>query len=400
MMVLRHSLIMTNIDSESLANKIVGAIKNVVGENSVNLHEPVFAKNEKIYLNECIDSTFVSSVGKFVDKFEDDLASYTKCTKATAVVNGTSALHLGLILAGVERGDEVLMPSLTFVATANAVSYCGAVPHFVDSSYEDLGIDAGKLRKYLHSLCEIKNGICFNKKTGRIIKAIIPMHAYGNPSNIIELVNISNEFNIVLIEDAAESLGSFVGLKHTGSFGLLGILSFNGNKTITTGGGGAIITDNEEIAYKAKHLSTTAKLSHKWSFVHDKVGFNYRMPNLNAALGCAQLENLPNMLAQKRKLFHAYEDVLSDIKGLRILKESKGCKSNYWLQTIILDEHNKDALDTILSITNDNGIGTRPTWALMHHLPMYKDCPRADLSTSESLEKRIINIPSSSFLLD
>ena len=380
--------------------KITKAIQSVIGSNKFSLHEPLFKGNEKIYLNECIDTSYVSSVGKFVDRFEEELAEYTGAKRAVAIVNGTSALHLALLILNIKPGDEVIVPALTFVATANAVTYCGAVPHFVDSCEDNLGIDHIKLRNYLNSICELKNGVYINKNTQRPIKAIIPMHAYGHPCDIEEILEIAKDFNLKVVEDAAESLGSLISSRHTGTFGQIGVLSFNGNKTITTGGGGAIITNDEEIANTAKHLSTTAKQPHPWGFYHDAVGFNYRMPNLNAALGCAQLESIDIFISKKRKLFNLYKDVFSSIDGVKLLEEPKNCKSNYWLQTLILEKPDINLLEDILSKTNNDGIGTRSTWALMHHLPMYKDCPKSDLSISESLEKRIINIPSSSFLID
>jgi aminotransferase in exopolysaccharide biosynthesis len=275
----------------------------VIGPAPVALHEPYFEGNELEYLKECIDSTYVSSIGKFVDRFEYELANFTGAKYAVSTVNGTSALQIALLLAGVQNGDEVLMPALTFVATANAAVYCNANPHFVDSEESTFGIDAGKLNEYLLANSELKAGLCVNKNTGRIIRALVPMHAFGHPSNLSDLVQVARDFRLVLVEDAAESLGSYYKGQHTGTFGLLGTLSFNGNKTITTGGGGAVLTNSAELAKQAKHLTTTAKISHEWEYRHDQVGYNYRMPNLNAALGCAQIEQLPNKLAVKRKLF-------------------------------------------------------------------------------------------------
>ena len=386
--------------NSKLSSEIIKAIQSVIGLNKSSLHEPLFKGNEKIYLNECIDTSYVSSVGKFVDRFEEDLAKYTGAKKAVAIVNGTSALHLALLILNIKPGDEVIIPTLTFIATANAVKYCGAVPHLVDSCEDNLGIDHIKLRNHLNSICELKNGICVNKKTQRPIKAIIPMHAYGHPCDIQEILDVAIDFNLKMVEDGAESLGSLVSSRHTGTFGEMGVLSFNGNKTITTGGGGAIITNDDEIANTAKHLSTTAKKPHPWGFYHDAVGFNYRMPNINAALGCAQLESIDNFISKKRNLFNLYKDAFSSIDGVKLIEEPKNCKSNYWLQTLLLESSDGSLLNEILNDTNINGIGTRPTWTLMHNLPMFKECPRSDLTSAESLEKRIINIPSSSFLLD
>ena len=286
-----------------LADQIITAIRAVVGTGSAVLHKPSFSGNEWLYLKECLDSTFVSSVGKFVDRFEVDLANITGAKHAVAVVNGTAALHIALKLAGVQAGDEVLIPSLTFIATANAVTYCNASPHFVDSEEVTLGVDAAKLRHYLTHQTEQRAGQCVNRDTGQVIRVLVPMHTFGHPVDVDGLVAIAHDFNIALVEDAAESLGSYYHGQHTGTFGLLGTLSFNGNKTITSGGGGAILTNDAVLARHAKHLTTTAKLPHAWEYSHDEIGYNYRLPNLNAALGCAQLEQLPAMLAAKRELF-------------------------------------------------------------------------------------------------
>jgi len=297
-----------------LPSQVVTAIRSVVGAGPVALHEPRFTGNEWLYLKECLDSTFVSSVGKFVDRFEHDLAKFTGAKYAIAVVNGTAALHIALKLAGVQAGDEVLVPALTFIATTNAVIYCNATPHFVDSEIGTLGVDAAKLRDYLISHTEQRSGQCINRATGQVIRALVPMHTFGHPVDIDGLIAIAHDFNIVLAEDAAESLGSYYHGQHTGTFGLLGTLSFNGNKTITTGGGGAILTNDAALARHAKHLTTTAKLPHAWEFRHDEIGYNYRLPNLNAALGCAQLEQLPVKLAEKRKLFRRYQTAFSNLQ--------------------------------------------------------------------------------------
>jgi aminotransferase in exopolysaccharide biosynthesis len=369
-----------------------------VGDRPLALHEPRFNGNEWVYLKECLDSTFVSSVGKFVDRFEDDLANFTGAKRAVAVVNGTAALHVALRLAGVEAGDEVLLPALTFIATANAVAYCQATPHFVDSEERSLGMGAVALREYLSTITEIRNGQCVNRSTGRVIRAMVPMHTFGHPVDIEALLAIAHDFHLQLIEDAAESLGSTVGGQHTGTFGLMGTLSFNGNKTITTGGGGAILTNDVELGKRVKHITTTAKLPHRWNFVHDEVGFNYRLPNLNAALGCAQLEQLPGFLRDKRRLFEQYQDAFSNVPGVHLVAEPAGCISNYWLQTLLLDAAHADQRDAVLAAANDAGLMTRPIWALMNRMPMYANSPRAPLPIAESLEQRVINIPSSSGL--
>lgn len=381
-----------------LAINISQAIQNICGDNQSALHEPRFGGNEWKYTKECLDSTYVSSVGKYVDQFEASLAEFTGSRYAIAVSNGTSALHMAMLLAGVKSDDEILMPAFTFVATANAACYCGAIPHFVDIDEKTLGIDPIKLRKWLFESTDFHEGVCINRNTGRIIRAIVPMHTYGHPSDMNELKKVAKEFNMIIVEDAAESLGSLYKGKHTGTIGLLGVLSFNGNKTITTGGGGAILTDSKSLAKKAKHLTTTAKLPHKWEFEHDEVGYNYRMPNINAALGCAQLEQLPSILELKRELFNRYNKVFVDIPNITLFKEQDDCKSNYWLNTLVLDKSVEEHRDSILELTNKLGFMTRPAWKLMSNLKQFKNSPRSSLSVSESLERRIINIPSSWWL--
>jgi perosamine synthetase len=381
-----------------LPDHIVSVIRLVVGDGPVGLHEPTFAGNEWLYVKECLDSTFVSSVGKFVDRFEEDLAAYTGSKYAVAVVNGTAALHIALKLAGVVANDEVLIPALTFVATANVVIYCGATPHFVDSEIDTLGIDVVKLREYLISHTKQRAGQCVNLETGQVIRALVLMHTFGHPSDLDGLLALAHDYNLVLVEDAAESLGSYYHGQHTGTFGKMGILSFNGNKSITTGGGGAILTNDTETARHAKHLTTTAKLSHNWEYRHDEVGYNYRMPNLNAALGCAQLEQLPKILADKRKLFQHYQTAFAGVKGVKVICEPEHCQSNYWLQTLILDNEDLDRRDSILKATNDAGYMTRPAWTLMNELIPFKHCPHMNLDCAKALSQRLINIPSSSGL--
>jgi len=385
-------------DSGPLAKQVVSAIRDVLGSGRATLHEPSFTGNEWLYLKECLDSTFVSSVGKFVDRFEDEIVAFTGAKHAVAVVNGTAALHIALKLAGVQPSDEVLIPALTFVATANAVTYCGATPHFVDSEIRTLGMDAAKLRDYLVMCTEQRAGQCVNSATGRVIRALVPMHVFGHPVDLDGLLALSRDFNLALIEDAAESLGSYYHGRHTGTFGLMGTLSFNGNKTITTGGGGAILTDSPKLAHHAKHLTTTAKLPHRWEYRHDEVGFNYRMPNLNAALGCAQMEQLPAMLVAKRDLFQRYQAAFEQVEGLGLIVEPEQCQSNYWLQALLLNAEQANRRDVILEATNDAGFMTRPAWILMHELAPFRNCPRMELSVAQSLSKRLINIPSSSSL--
>lgn len=385
--------------SPELSSRVVAAIQSVVGIGPIALHEPIFNGNEWLYLKECLDSTYVSSVGKFVDRFEYDLAEFTGAKYAIAVVNGTAALHIALRLGGVTSGDEVLVPALTFVATANAVTYCNATPHFVDSEPTTLGIDCAKLRNYLLKNTEQQSKQCINRLTGRVIRALVPMHTFGHPADLDCLLAIAKDFNITLVEDAAESLGSFYHGQHTGTFGELGVLSFNGNKIITTGGGGAILTNNADLARHAKHLTTTAKLPHQWEFNHNEIGYNYRMPNLNAALGCAQLEKLAVKLSAKKMLFDRYQNAFNQVPGVSLISEPPKCQSNYWLQALLLDVENANQRDAILKATNDAGLMTRPAWTLMDKLTPFTSCPRMDLTASRLLEQCLINIPSSSQLV-
>lgn len=385
--------------SETLANEVLEAIREVVGPGHAPLHEPSFNGNEREYLQECLDSTYVSSVGKFVDKFEKELANFTGAQHVVSVVNGTSALQIALQLAGVKPLDEVLIPALTFIATANAVSYCNAIPHFVDSEEATLGIDTFKLRKYLSEHSSQSGGKCINNETGRIIRAIVPMHTFGHPSDMDGLLTIAKDFNLALVEDAAESLGSYYKGKHTGTFGLMGTLSFNGNKIITTGGGGAILTDDADLARRAKHLTTTAKLPHPWEFRHDEIGYNMRMPNLNAAVGCAQLESIESKLSIKRELHLRYQKAFANIRGIKLIAEPTNCHSNYWLQTLLLDKEFADQRNLILDMTNKAEIITRPAWEIIKSLTPYMNSPSAELDSTSSLAGRIINIPSSPSLI-
>jgi len=383
--------------NNSIAQSVVQTLEKVLSKekDSIALHEPVFNGNEWQYLKDCLDSGWVSTAGKYVDVFESKLAEFTGAKYTIAVINGTAALQLCLKLVGVGADDEVLMPALTFVATANAVTYCGAIPHFVDSEESTLGICPEKLEDYLCETVEIKHNECFNKKTGRRIKAIVPMHTFGHPADLDPLSQICKRFFITMVEDATESMGSYYKGVHTGNWGKASALSFNGNKVMTTGGGGAILTNNEYIAKKARHLSTTARLSHKWEYDHDCVGYNYRLPNINASLGCAQLEQLPEFLNKKRTLVDRYRDVFEDVDGVSVFTEPDFARSNYWLNVLLLNEENIVLRDEILEQTNRQGIMTRPVWKLMHRLSMYKNCPRMELHVAENLEKRLINIPSS-----
>jgi perosamine synthetase len=358
----------------------------------ISLYEPKFVGNEKKYLNECIDSTFVSSVGKFVDEFEEKIANYTGIKYAIATSNGTSALHISLLLANVKQNNEVITQPLTFVATCNAISYCGAEPIFVDVDRNTMGLSPAALKEFLENNTSVKNQQCVNNKTGRVIKACVPMHTFGHPCRIDEIKDICDKYHIFVIEDAAESVGSFYKNKHTGSFGQVGVMSFNGNKIITAGGGGCIVTNDKILAKKAKHLTTTAKVPHKWNFNHDMVGYNYRMPNLNAALLVAQLENLDNFLHKKRKLTNMYEEFFK-ATDYAFVKEPAECKSNYWLNSIILK--NKQQQNDFLNETNSQNVMTRPIWTLMNKLPMFEHAHCGELTNAEWLEERVVNIPSS-----
>jgi perosamine synthetase len=372
---------------------IIDFIREVFKSDSfIPLHEPRFIGNEKQYLNECIDSTFVSSVGKFVDKFEENIANFTGAKYAVATSNGTSALHISLLLSGVGNGDEVITQPLTFVATCNAISYCNASPIFVDVDKDTMGLSPSALDVFLKDHCEIINHSCINKTTGKIIKVCVPMHTFGHSCRIDEIKSICDEWNIVLVEDAAESLGSYYKGKHTGTFGKLGVLSFNGNKIITAGGGGCIITDDEDLAKKAKHITTTAKVPHKWNYMHDMIGYNHRLPNINAALLVAQLEQLDKFCDNKRELADKYRKFFTE-RNIKFVTEPKDSISNYWLNAIILESSSKR--DEFLKSTNSNGVMTRPIWTLMNKLEMFKDAQCGDLSNSHWLEERVVNIPSS-----
>lgn len=372
--------------------KFVQSVKQRYQKDFVPLHEPTFDEKELEYVTDCVKTGWVSSVGAYVTRFEEDLAKMVGVKRAVAVVNGTAALQIALKIAGVKANDEVLMPALTFIATANAISYLGAVPHFVDVSEKTLGLDPHKLDKYLEKIAIEQNGVLINKETGRIIRAVVPMHTFGHPVELDELMAVCDKYNLILVEDAAESLGSYYKGKHTGSFGKVNAMSFNGNKIATTGGGGAILTDDDELADYAKHLTTTGKVPHRWEYVHDEIAYNYRMPNLNAALGCGQLEKVNQFVEQKKSLVAFYEELVQKIPGVSLFKEPSYANSNYWLQTLLLDI--TVDRDEVLAYLNDNGVMSRPIWQPMHYLEMYKSCPRSDLSVIEGLNRRIVNVPS------
>ncbi len=362
-------------------------------ENPVPLHVPRFSGNEKNYLIDCIDTTYVSYVGEYVSRFENIIQQFTGAKYAIAVSSGTAALQVALRLASVAPGDEVITQPLTFIATANAISYCSAQPIFVDVERRTLGLDPEKLNDFLINNSILKSdGRCYNKATGRKIAACVPMHTLGQPVRIDQIVEICQRFQISVVEDAAEALGSFYKEQHAGTFGDIGILSFNGNKPVTTGGGGMIITNNKTYAAKAKHLTTTAKRPHPWEFVHDDVGYNYRMPNINAALGCAQMEYFPGVLENKRTTAHMYEQFFQDM-GMPFITEPAHARSNYWLNTIVLAD--RQEREQFLAYAADKGIQARPVWTLMPNLPMYRHCQFEPLETAQWLEDRLVNIPSS-----
>ncbi len=375
-------------------SKTIQFIKELYGNQDFTpLSVPVFAGNEKKYLEECIDTTFVSSVGKFVDRFEEEVARYTGAKKAVVCVSGTNALHMALMLSGVEREDEVLTQALTFIATCNALSYIGAHPVFIDVDRSTMGLSPDAVKAWLVKNGEIRNGVCYNKNTGRRVKACVPMHTFGHPVRIEELAAVCEEYHIELVEDAAESIGSKYKGKHTGTFGKVGAISFNGNKTITTGGGGMMLFNDEELAAYAKHITTQAKVTHRWEFVHDHIGYNYRMPNINAALGCAQMENLDKYIASKRETAAAYEEFFKNINDIDFFVEPEDSFSNYWLNVVILKD--KNAQLEFLQQTNDNKVMTRPIWELMNRLPMFENSENDGLKNTIWFADRVVNIPSS-----
>lgn len=374
--------------------KIVSFIKEQFPQKDfIPLHEPLFIGNERKYVIDAIDSTFVSSVGAYVNRFEEMMSEITGAKYAVAIVNGTNALHMALLLANVTEEDEVICQALTFIATANAISYIGATPVFVDVDKDTLGLSPVALKSFLQNHAEKKaDGFTYNKLTGKRIAACIPMHTFGLSCKIDEIAAICEEWNINLIEDAAESLGSYYQGKHTGTFGKMGVFSFNGNKTVTCGGGGALITDDETLAKKAKHLTTQAKVPHKWEFVHDEIGYNYRMPNLNAALACAQLEQLEKFVQNKRELADRYQKFFKNSE-ITFVAEPDNSKANYWLNAVILND--LEERNAFLEFTNSNGVMTRPVWELMYRLPMFKNCQKDEMTNSNWLAERIVNIPSS-----
>jgi perosamine synthetase len=381
------------------AESIVERVRQVAGSGRLPLHEPSLKGNELAYVTECIETGWVSSVGSFVDRFERDIAVYTGAAHAVVVSNGTSALQIALQLSGVERDDEVLVPTLSFVASANAVRHNGAWPHFVDSEARTLGIDPQALGEYLDTIGEHRDRGLFNRQTGRRISAVVPMHTFGHPVDMPALNAVASRHGIAVVEDAAESLGSFLDGRHTGNFGVCAALSFNGNKIVTTGGGGAIITNDAELARRAKHITTTAKQPHPWAFFHDEVAYNFRLPNINAAMGCAQLERIGAFVEAKRELARRYAKAFAGFNGGTLFLERSGTQVNYWLQTLVLSPEIAGQRDEILKIANAAGVMTRPVWELLSSLPMYRDCPSAPTPVAQDLARRIINLPSSPQLI-
>lgn len=375
-------------------NHLIDFIRDWYQTKSViPLHEPRFKERDRQYVLDAIDSTFVSSIGEYVNRFEKELAAYLGAEHAVVTVNGTAALQVALRLAGVGPNDEVITQPLTFVATANAIAYNHASPVFVDVGRDTLGLCPDALETFLDQNADKRERGAFNKKTGQRIAAIVPMHTFGHPCRMKQLLELADYWKVPVVEDAAESMGSRISTQHCATFGRMGVLSFNGNKTITCGGGGAIITNDKDLAKRAKHLTTTAKMDHKWAFSHDEIGYNYRMPNLNAALACAQLEQLEGILKDKRKLAHSYREFFKEIGWGEFFVEPEGTCSNYWLNAVITaDKTHRDAL---LKATNDSGIMTRPVWQLMPDLSMYKNCQKGDLTTARGLSQRIVNLPSS-----
>jgi len=375
--------------------QIVNIVKKILGKGRHSLHEPYFCGNEWNYVKKTLDENYVSSIGSFVNKFEDQIKKFTKSKYAIPVVNGTEALHLSLVACGVKSNDEVLVPTITFVGTANYIIYSGATPHFVDSELETLGIDPIKLEKYLEKITIKKGKFFFNKRTKRKIKAIMPVHVFGNICQIDKILKIAKKYNLIVVEDAAEALGSFFKDKHAGSFGLIGCFSFNGNKILTTGGGGAIITNNKLLAKKIKHLSTTAKINHRWEYIHNEVGYNFRMPNLNAALGSAQIENLNKFLKSKRKLFLKYCNEFSKINDVRLIKNPQFSKSNNWLNTIFIKNSSIKKRNKVLSLAQKKGIFLRPVWKPLHTLKHLNKMPKMNLDVAKKIYESCVNLPSS-----
>jgi len=379
---------------------VLEAVDTVLGAASrpVALHEPRLGAREREFVLDCIDTNWVSTAGKYVNRFEQMVTATTGAAHAIATVNGTAALHAALLLEGVRPNDEVIVPAITFVATANAVSHTGAIPHFVDSTWDTLGLDAAALDAHLAEISVRRDGVLTNRKSGRCLRAMVPVHIFGHPVDMAPLLAVAAKYGVVVVEDATESLGSTWKGQACGTFGHSAVLSFNGNKIVTTGGGGMILTDDDEYAIRARHITTTAKKSHAWSFDHDEIGYNYRLPNINAALGCGQMESLPTFVAAKRELAARYLETFDNFPGARIYREPEGARSNYWLNTLVLDPEHAAERDRLLSELHANGVHARPLWMPMHLLRMYRECPRSRLPVTEDMHARCINLPSSPFL--
>lgn len=383
-----------------MAQSLVQCLTDVTAKSDefVPLHAPEFSGAEWIMVKDCLDTGWVSSVGAYVDRFERDVAALCGVAHGVAMVNGTAALQIALQVAGVKPGNEVILPTMTFVATANAIHHAGANPHFADTDPKTLGLDVDALEAHLDKIAVNETRGLVNRETGALISAIVPMHTFGHPTEMNKLNALAKRYGIAVVEDAAEALGSRYKGKACGGLGNVAALSFNGNKIVTTGGGGAIVTNDSELARRAKHLSTTAKVAHSWAFTHDEVGYNYRMPNINAALGCAQLEQVEDRVRRKRHLADRYFASFEDFEHGSIFREPAECESNYWLNTLILSNEAAVDREPLLDMLNQSGFQCRPIWSLLHKQTMYKGCPRADLPVAENLERRIINLPSSAIL--
>ena len=382
-----------------LQQEIINNLKLVLGKKKIILHEPDLDNKDLIHIKKCFNSGMVSTAGAYVSKFENEIKKITNSKYVISVTNGTVGLFISLLTAGVKQNDEVLLPAITFVATANAVAQCHAIPHFVDIENDTLGIDADKLEKYLLKNTYIKNNSCFNKRSKRKIKAIIPVHIFGHPCEIEKILKVSRKFKLTVIEDAAEGIGSYYKKKHVGNFGLLGVFSFNGNKIVTSGGGGAIITNNKSLYKRIKHICTTAKVAHSWKYLHNEVGYNFRMPAINAALGYSQLLKLKVFVRKKTQLYKIYKELFNSNRDIKIMPSPKHCKSNFWLQTMILSGKTKKFKNKIINECHLSGIKVRPLWDLISTLKMYKNCPKMNLDNSKKAYESIINLPSSSSII-
>jgi len=382
-----------------ITNYIEAKLKKFYGiKKKINLHEPQLKPKDMIYIKKCFNSGLVSTAGKYVNLFEKKIKKITKSKNVISIINGTCGLHISLKVLGIKSNDEVLVPAITFVATANAVAHCNAIPHFVEIEEDTFGIDPIKLEKYLDKNTIIKKGKCFNFNTKRFISAIIPVHVFGHPCKIDKLKALAKKFNLKVIEDATEALGSLYKNKHVGNFGDLGVISFNGNKIVTTGGGGVILCNSNALAKKLRHITSTAKVTHKWRYIHNEVGYNYRLPAINASIALGQLKRFKEMIKNKRKLYYSYKQLYHENNFIKIMKEPKNSKSNYWLQALILDRKYSKFKNKIIDKCNKSGIKARPIWDLLSELKMFKKCPKMNLKISKALFKKTINLPSSSFL--